>query len=47
VWEDHTAILEAIRERDGDAAEALSRRHAEHGEQLILDAMSRAATGSD
>jgi DNA-binding GntR family transcriptional regulator len=50
IWEDHTAILEAIRDRDGDAAEALSRRHAEHGEQLILDAMREAgagATGSD
>jgi DNA-binding GntR family transcriptional regulator len=46
VWEDHAAILEAIRDRDGDAAEALSRRHAEHGEQLILDAM-REATGSE
>ncbi len=47
IWEDHTAILEAIRDRDGDAAEALSRRHAEHGEQLILDAMGEASAGSD
>lgn len=50
IWEDHTAILEAIRDGDGDAAEALSRRHAEHGEQLILDAMREVgpdATGSD
>ena len=47
VWEDHTAILAAIRDRDGDAAEALARRHAEHGEQLILDAMGVVASGSD
>ena len=46
VWEDHAAILEAIRDRDGDAAEALSRRHAEHGERLILDAMGEAAAGA-
>ncbi|GAA4855941.1 GntR family transcriptional regulator [Actinomycetospora corticicola] len=39
VWEDHAAILDAIRDRDGDAAEALARRHAEHGEQLILASM--------
>lgn len=39
VWEDHAAILAAIRDRDGDRAEALARRHAEHGEQLILDGM--------
>lgn len=40
VWEDHTAILEAIRDHDGEAAESLARRHAEHGEQLILGAIS-------
>jgi DNA-binding GntR family transcriptional regulator len=39
VWEDHAAILAAIRDHDGDRAEALARRHAEHGEQLILDGM--------
>jgi DNA-binding GntR family transcriptional regulator len=39
VWDDHRAILAAIRDRDGDRAEALARRHAEHGEQLILDGM--------
>jgi len=39
VWEDHAAILVAIRDHDGDRAEALARRHAEHGEQLILDGM--------
>jgi DNA-binding GntR family transcriptional regulator len=39
VWADHAAILAAIRDRDGDLAEALARRHAEHGERLILDGM--------
>lgn len=39
VWEDHAAILEAIRDGDGDRAEALARRHAQRGERLILDAM--------
>jgi DNA-binding GntR family transcriptional regulator len=39
VWADHAAILAAIGDRDGDRAEALARRHAEHGEQLILDGM--------
>lgn len=39
VWEDHAAILDAIRDRDGDRAEELARRHAEHGEQLILASM--------
>jgi len=39
VWEDHAAILAAIRDGDGDGAEALARRHAEHGKQLILDGM--------
>ncbi len=40
VWEDHAAILDAITRRDGPKAEELARRHAEHGEELILDAMS-------
>jgi DNA-binding GntR family transcriptional regulator len=40
VWEDHAAILAAIRDQDGDRAEALARRHAEHGKQLILDGMA-------
>lgn len=48
VWEDHAAILDAIRDRDGDRAEALARRHAEHGEQLILETMpADAAPGSE
>lgn len=45
VWEDHAAILDAIRRRDAGEAERLARRHAEHGEQLILDAMA-AETGT-
>ena len=40
VWEDHAAILEAIVQQDPDRAEDLARRHAEHGETLILDAMN-------
>lgn len=36
VWEDHAAIFEAISAGDADRAEELARRHAEHGEQLIL-----------
>lgn len=39
VWEDHAAILDAIARGDGVHAEALARRHAEHGEQLILAGM--------
>ena len=39
IWEDHAAIVEAIARGDGPAAEALAVRHAEHGEQLILDSM--------
>ena len=39
VWEDHAAILEAIRDGNATAAEDLARRHAAHGEQLILDGM--------
>jgi DNA-binding GntR family transcriptional regulator len=39
VWEDHAAILDAIRSGDADRAEELARKHARHGEQLILDAM--------
>ena len=39
VWEDHAAILAAIRDGDGPCAEELARRHADHGAQLILDAM--------
>jgi DNA-binding GntR family transcriptional regulator len=39
VWEDHAAILAAVRDGDADRAEALARRHAEHGEGLILDGL--------
>ena len=39
VWEDHAAILDAVTRRDGPRAAELARRHAQHGEQLILDAM--------
>ncbi|WP_433027657.1 GntR family transcriptional regulator [Actinomycetospora sp. CA-053990] len=39
VWEDHAAILDAIEAGDPARAEDLARRHAAHGEQLILDAM--------
>ena len=48
VWEDHAAILDAIEAGDPARAEDLARRHAAHGEQLILDAMDGhppAATG--
>ncbi|TCK20816.1 GntR family transcriptional regulator [Pseudonocardia endophytica] len=46
VWEDHTAILDAIVDRDGDRAERVARDHAEHGRQLILEALEgvRSAT---
>ncbi|MEQ3548886.1 GntR family transcriptional regulator [Pseudonocardia nematodicida] len=40
VWEDHAAIFAAIAAGDGDRAERLARQHAEHGEQLILDALA-------
>ncbi len=39
VWEDHAAILDAVARGDGPRAEELARRHAQHGEQLILDTM--------
>lgn len=42
VWEDHAAILDAIIRGDGDEAESLARRHAEHGERLILDGLGAA-----
>jgi DNA-binding GntR family transcriptional regulator len=42
VWEDHAAILDAITRGDAAHAEELARRHAAHGEQLILDAMGPA-----
>jgi DNA-binding GntR family transcriptional regulator len=40
VWDDHAAILAAVRDGDGDRAEALARQHAQHGEQLILEKMA-------
>lgn len=40
VWEDHAAILDAIAAGDAERAEHLARRHAEHGEQLVLDGMA-------
>ena len=39
VWEDHAAILDAVTRGDAAHAEELARRHAAHGERLILDAM--------
>ena len=46
VWDDHSAIMDAVAGGDGDSAEALARRHAEHGEQLISDTM-KARQGGD
>jgi DNA-binding GntR family transcriptional regulator len=40
VWEDHARILAAVEAGERDRAEVLARRHAEHGERLILDAMA-------
>lgn len=40
VWEDHAAIFSAVVSGDADRAEMLARQHAEHGEQLILDALA-------
>ena len=40
VWEDHAAIFDAIASGAGEAAERLARQHAEHGAQLILDALA-------
>ena len=44
MWDDHAAILDAVRAGDGDRAEALARGHAEHGEQVILSMMADSAT---
>lgn len=41
VWDDHEAILTAIRKQDADQAESLARQHSEHGEQLILRTMDQ------
>lgn len=45
VWEDHSAIFAAVVAGDADRAEALARRHAEHGEQLILEALAAERSG--
>ena len=45
VWRDHVEILDAVEAGDADRAEALARRHAEHGERLILDGMAASAPG--
>lgn len=42
VWQDHAAIFDAIAAGAEDAAERLARQHAEHGQQLILDALAHA-----
>lgn len=42
VWRDHADILDAVQARDEARAEELARRHAEHGERLILDGMAAA-----
>lgn len=44
VWEDHAAIHAAIVAGDAPRAEELARRHAQHGERLILDAMGPEAS---
>ena len=40
VWDDHAAIMDAVRAGDGAQAENLARGHAERGEQVILEAMA-------
>jgi DNA-binding GntR family transcriptional regulator len=40
IWEEHTAILDALEADDVPRAGDLARRHAEHGERLILDSMA-------
>ena len=47
VWDDHDAILDAIRDQDAEHAEILARRHADHGEQLILSTMEQPTESSD
>ena len=39
VWQDHEAIYQAVVAGEPDRAEQLARQHAEHGEQLILEAL--------
>lgn len=43
VWRDHADILDAVEAGDADRAEELARRHAEHGERLILEGMAASA----
>jgi len=40
IWEEHAAILDAQEADDVPRAGDLARRHAEHGERLILDSMA-------
>lgn len=40
VWDDHAAIFAAVESGDGPGAETLARRHAEHGQEVILGAMA-------
>ena len=49
IWAEHAAILDAVERGDQPGAEDLARRHAEHGERCILEAMAAApdqATGA-
>jgi DNA-binding GntR family transcriptional regulator len=42
VWDDHAAILDAVRRGDADAAERLSREHAEGSARLLTHGMTPA-----
>lgn len=44
VWQDHEEIFTAVAAGDRDRAERAARRHAEHGEQLILEALAGVAS---
>lgn len=48
VWQDHTDILAAVESGDEARAEELARRHAEHGERLVVESLEavRAGTGA-
>ncbi|PBC51882.1 GntR family transcriptional regulator [Rhodococcus sp. ACS1] len=41
VWDDHRKIHEAIAAGDANTAEALAKEHAQHGTELVLNAMKR------
>ena len=43
IWAEHAAILDAVERGDAPGAEDLARRHAEHGERSILEAMAAAS----